>query len=76
MAAVFIYTQLWAGRRFALVTFGVVRVAVFLFVNIIFVLVVIGFVWVAVFVFVAVVGTVRNFQVLNWHQVLRYIQSS
>ena len=40
MAAVFIYTQLQAGRRFVLVTIGFVMVAVFLFVNIRFVAVV------------------------------------
>ena len=40
MAAVFIYTKLWAGRTFFLVTIGFVGVDVFVFVNIIFVVVV------------------------------------
>ena len=34
LAAVLIYTQLWAGRRFVLVTIGFVGVAVFVFVSI------------------------------------------
>ena len=34
MAAELIYTQLWAGHRFVLVTIGFVGVAVFVYVNI------------------------------------------
>ena len=40
MAAVFIYTLLWADRRFDLVAIGFVGVAVFVFVNFRFVAVV------------------------------------
>ena len=43
MAAVFIYTQLLAGRRFVLVTVEFVGVAVLVFVNICFVLVIVEF---------------------------------
>ena len=34
VAAELVYTQLWSGRRFALVTIGFVGVAVFVFLNI------------------------------------------